>query len=205
MPVIREAMIKLTSFIFFAIFVIIGATATAADKAEPSTANDRNEVVLETNKGIIVLVLDEKSAPKTVANFKKYVETGFYENTIFHRIIPGFMIQGGGFSSDLKRKQTQAPIKNEADNGLQNTVGTIAMARTNDPHSATSQFFINVNDNVPLNFTEKSRQGWGYTVFGKVIEGLDLVMSISEQATQAKRPHANLPIDTVVIQKAYFR
>ncbi len=205
MPVIREAMIKLTSFIFFAIFVIIGATATAADKAEPSTANDRNEVVLETNKGIIVLVLDEKSAPKTVANFKKYVETGFYENTIFHRIIPGFMIQGGGFSSDLKRKQTQAPIKNEADNGLQNTVGTIAMARTNDPHSATSQFFINVNDNVPLNFTEKSRQGWGYTVFGKVIEGLDLVMSISQQATQAKRPHANLPIDTVVIQKAYFR
>ncbi len=205
MPVIREAMIKLTSFILFAIFVTIGVSATAAEKADKPVVSDKNEVVLETNKGIIVIALDEKSAPNTVANFKKYVESGFYEDTIFHRTIPGFMIQGGGFTSSLARKAPQAPIQNEADNGLQNIVGTIAMARTNDPHSATSQFFINVNDNRPLNFTEKTVRGWGYAVFGKVVEGLDLVMSISQQPTQAKRPHANLPIDTIVIQKAYLR
>ena len=165
----------------------------------------KNEAVLETNKGTIVIALNEKAAPISVANFKAYINAGFYDGTVFHRTIPGFMIQGGGFTADLKRKPTQAPIQNEADNGLLNAVGTIAMARTGDPQSATSQFFINVNDNVPLNFTKKSRRGWGYAVFGKVTEGLEIVLGISNQETQAKQGHANFPIDTVIIGKAFLR
>ena len=193
MPVIRIAMIKIMSIILL--------TMTFSINAEEV----KNEVVLKTNKGDIVIALDSKAAPQSVENFKSYVTSGFYDGTIFHRTIPGFMIQGGGFDASLKRKETQAPIQNEADNGVKNTVGTLAMARTGDPHSATSQFFINVNDNTPLDFRDKSVRGWGYAVFGKVTQGLELVMTISRLQTKRKNPHQNVPIETIVIEKAILR
>lgn len=136
------------------------------------------QVKMETSQGEIVLELYADKAPKTVANFIKYVESGFYSNTIFHRVIDGFMIQGGGFDNKYSRKETQAPVLNEADNGLPNKLGSIAMARTMDPHSATAQFFINVKDNDFLNHTNKTPRGWGYTVFGQVIKGMDTVDKI---------------------------
>ena len=133
---------------------------------------------IKTNLGNIELELDAEKAPKTVENFLKYVKTGFYDGTIFHRVISGFMIQGGGFEPNMNQKETLDPIENEADNGLSNLVGTIAMARTNDPHSATAQFFINTADNLFLNHTEKNSRGWGYAVFGKVSSGLEVVKKI---------------------------
>ena len=142
-----------------------------------ATANSGDKVMVEmhTSKGLITLELDAEKAPVTVANFIEYVNSGHFDGTIFHRVIPGFVIQGGGLESGMKEKPTQAPIENEADNGLKNVTGSICMARTNDPHSATSQFFINLKDNQFLDHTEKSPQGWGYAVFGQVTGGMDVV------------------------------
>jgi peptidyl-prolyl cis-trans isomerase B (cyclophilin B) len=158
-------------------------------------------VRMETNKGVIILELDGKNAPETVANFVEYANAGFYDGTIFHRVIPGFMIQGGGFTTDMKQKATRAPIKNEAGNGLKNTTGTIAMARTGDPHSATAQFFINVKDNVFLNHTAQTPQGWGYCVFGKVTDGMDVVHAVEHVQTGNRSGFQDVPIDEVVINK----
>ena len=159
-------------------------------------------IKLHTNFGVIGLELDAEKAPETVKNFISYVEAGHYDNTIFHRVINGFMIQGGGFEPGMKQKDTQAPIKNEADNGLKNDVYTIAMARTNDPHSATAQFFINVADNEFLNFKAPSGSGWGYCVFGEVVEGMDVVDKIKSVKTGNKGFHQDVPKEDVVIEKA---
>ncbi len=159
-------------------------------------------ITLHTNYGDIVIELDFDKAPKTAANFKQYVEDGFYNGTIFHRVIDGFMIQGGGFTEDFQQKETRATIENEADNGLQNLTGTLAMARTNDPHSATAQFFINVKDNSFLNHTGKNSSGWGYCVFGKVVEGMDVVNKIKGVKTGSKGFHQDVPKEAVIIQSA---
>lgn len=157
-------------------------------------------VRMQTNKGTIVLELNAEKAPETVANFLEYARSGFYDGTIFHRVIPGFMIQGGGFEPGMTQKPTNDPIKNEAENGLTNDLGTIAMARTPDPHSATAQFFINAKDNNFLNFTAPTAQGWGYCVFGKVVEGLDIVQAIEKVATTTRAGHQDVPQDDVVIE-----
>jgi peptidyl-prolyl cis-trans isomerase B (cyclophilin B) len=159
-------------------------------------------VKLKTNFGIIALEFDTGRAPETVKNFLDYVESGFYSNTVFHRVIDGFMIQGGGFEPGMRQKPTQAPIKNEAGNGLKNDRYTIAMARTSEPHSASSQFFINVKDNDSLNHTAPSSQGWGYCVFGKVVEGQDVVDRIKQVKTGKRGGHADVPVEDVVIEKA---
>ncbi|MEM7207091.1 MAG: peptidylprolyl isomerase [Pseudomonadota bacterium] len=157
-------------------------------------------LTIKTNHGNIKISLDRESAPVTCENFEKYVNDGFYNGTIFHRVIPSFMIQCGGFTEEMEQKETNATIKNEADNGLKNMTGTLAMARTPDPHSASSQFFINVNDNDFLNYTSASDSGWGYCVFGKVTEGMEVVMEISMVATGNSGMHQNVPIDPIVIQ-----
>ena len=159
-------------------------------------------VELDTNMGAIVIELNEEKAPKTVENFLNYVKSGQYDGTIFHRIIDGFMIQGGGMDAEMNEKPTNAPIENEADNGLKNDKGTIAMARTQDPHSATSQFFINVKDNDFLNHTGKNMQGWGYTVFGKVTSGLDVIEKMKGVPTGRFGMHADVPKEPVVINSA---
>ena len=159
-------------------------------------------VKLTTNHGDIVIELDAEKAPETVKNFLAYVEAGHYDNTIFHRVINGFMIQGGGFEPGMKQKATQAPVKNEANNGLKNEAGTIAMARTQDPHSATAQFFINVADNDFLNFKAENIQGWGYCVFGRVTEGMDVVNAIKGVKTGSSGFHQDVPKEDVVIQRA---
>ena len=159
-------------------------------------------VELETNMGAIVIELNEEKAPKTVENFLNYVKSGQYDGTIFHRIIDGFMIQGGGMDAEMNEKPTNAPIENEADNGLKNDKGTIAMARTQDPHSATSQFFINVKDNDFLNHTGKNMQGWGYTVFGKVTSGMDVIEKMRSVPTGRFGMHADVPKEPVVINSA---
>ncbi|ONM46019.1 peptidylprolyl isomerase [Nocardia donostiensis] len=160
------------------------------------------KVNLETNHGTISLELDESKAPNTVRNFIEYVKSGHYDGTIFHRVIPGFMIQGGGFNSNMEQKPTQAPIQNEAANGLKNDKYTVAMARTNDPHSATAQFFINVADNDFLNHTAPAGQGWGYAVFGTVTEGTDVVDKIAGVATSSQGMHQDVPVENVVIKSA---
>jgi peptidyl-prolyl cis-trans isomerase B (cyclophilin B) len=159
-------------------------------------------VELHTNHGVIKLELDAEKAPKSVENFLAYVKAGHYDNTVFHRVIDGFMIQGGGFEPGMTQKPTQAPIDNEANNGLKNVNGSIAMARTNDPHSATAQFFINVNDNDFLNHSSPTPQGWGYTVFGKVVDGLEVVDAIRKVKTGSKGFHQDVPVDDVIIEKA---
>lgn len=161
-------------------------------------ANPR--VVMNTNHGTITLELDADKAPKTVKNFLSYTEAGFYDGTIFHRVIDNFMIQGGGFNADMSQKTTEAPIENEADNGLKNDRGTIAMARTMDPHSATAQFFINVKDNDFLNHSGKNMQGWGYAVFGKVTEGDDVLDAIRGVATGSKAGHQDVPVEAITIE-----
>ncbi|MBW0447465.1 peptidylprolyl isomerase [Paraburkholderia phenoliruptrix] len=159
-------------------------------------------VELHTNHGVIKLELDAEKAPKSVENFLNYVKAGHYDNTVFHRVIDGFMIQGGGFEPGMKQKPTAEPINNEANNGLKNVNGSIAMARTNDPHSATAQFFINVNDNDFLNHSSPTPQGWGYAVFGKVVEGMEIVEKIKKVKTGSKGFHQDVPVDDVVIEKA---
>ena len=159
-------------------------------------------VTFKTNFGDITLELFEDKAPKTVENFLSYVKDGFYDNTIFHRVIEGFMIQGGGFTVDMDQKDTKDTIENEANNGVANEKGTIAMARTNDPHSATAQFFINVNDNDFLNHTSESVNGWGYCAFGKVTEGMDVVEKIKSVKTGSHGYHQDVPVEPVIIEKA---
>ncbi len=163
---------------------------------------DTPRVAIDTSKGQIVVELFADEAPGTVKNFLSYVESGFFDGTIFHRVIPGFMVQGGGFTPDLKKKNTEAPIQNEANNGVKNERGTLAMARTGDPHSATAQFFINVVDNANLDHTEESPRGWGYAVFGKVVQGMDVVDAIVAVPTTRKGMQANLPVDTISIEVA---
>ncbi|WP_426417496.1 peptidylprolyl isomerase [Aestuariirhabdus sp. LZHN29] len=159
-------------------------------------------IVLHTNQGDIKIELNHEKAPKTAANFESYVRAGHYDGTIFHRVINNFMIQGGGFEAGMKEKATQAPIENEADNGLGNEIGSIAMARTNDPHSASAQFFINIADNAFLNHTAKNPQGWGYAVFGKVVDGMDVVDAIKSVRTGNAGHHQDVPVEDVVIESA---
>jgi len=159
-------------------------------------------VKLHTNFGEITLELNAEKAPITVANFLQYVDNGFYDGTIFHRVINGFMIQGGGFDAEMNQKSTEAEIKNEADNGLGNDKYTIAMARTSAPHSASSQFFINVANNEFLNHTAPTGSGWGYCVFGKVIAGMDVVDKIKQVATTSRKGHQDVPVDNVIIERA---
>lgn len=159
-------------------------------------------VKLHTNFGVITLELDADKAPKTVANFVQYVNSGFYNNTVFHRVIDGFMVQGGGFEPGMKQKATQAQIENEAANGLTNDNYTVAMARTPDPHSASSQFFINVKNNSFLNFSAPTSQGFGYCVFGKVVEGMDVVDKIKKVKTGNKAGHQDVPVEDVIIERA---
>ena len=160
------------------------------------------QVLLKTNKGDITLTLDAVKAPKTVANFLAYVKSGHYDGTIFHRVIDNFMIQGGGMAPGMKQKPTQAEIENEANNGLKNVNGSVAMARTNEPHSASSQFFINVNDNDFLNYTAPTAQGWGYAVFGAVTDGMDVVNAIRKVKTGSSGFHQDVPTEDVLIEKA---
>ena len=159
-------------------------------------------IKLTTNHGVIMLDLNAEKAPKTVANFLAYVEAGHYDNTVFHRVIKNFMVQCGGFEPGMKQKPCSAPIENEAANGLKNKRGSIAMARTGDPHSATAQFFINTVDNDFLDFKSPSGQGWGYCVFGEVSEGLDIVDKIRAVRTGNKGGHQDVPVDDVIIEKA---
>lgn len=158
-------------------------------------------ITLHTNFGDILIELDFENAPQTAQNFQQYAQDGFYEGTIFHRVINNFMIQGGGFSTDMEQKSTRDPIENEADNGLKNNIGTLAMARTQDPHSASAQFFINVSDNAFLNHTSKDINGWGYCVFGKVSEGMDVVNKIKAVETGNHGPHQDVPVEPVIVEK----
>jgi len=159
-------------------------------------------VVLDTNHGRISIELDQEHAPKTVANFLEYVRAGHFDNTLFHRVIDGFMIQGGGFTPDFRQKPTRAPIENEAGNGLKNARYSVAMARTNDPHSATAQFFINVADNAFLDHRSRDTSGWGYCVFGRVVGGTDVVDRIKAVPTGNRGAHQNVPTQDVVIERA---
>jgi len=179
------------------IFTVVALVcAFAATAAEP-------RVELKTSMGTIVIELNPERAPATVKNFLQYVEDGHYDGTVFHRVIPKFMIQTGGFTPEFKEKPTRAPVRNEADNGLKNTTGTVAMARRSDPHSATAQFFINVADNPFLDFRYPTQQGYGYSVFGRVVDGMDVVRRISGVATGAgPGPHRDVPLQPVVIERA---
>lgn len=177
-------------------------TEVTTSKAGTSEKTKATKVLIETNKGNIEITLDMIKAKKSSENFINYVKSDFYNDTIFHRVIDGFMIQGGGFTKDLSKKTTKAPIKNEADNGLKNSNYTVAMARTNDPHSATAQFFINVKDNNFLNHSSKTTRGWGYAVFGKVTKGENVVNIIKRMKTKASGMMKNLPVETVSIKKA---
>jgi peptidyl-prolyl cis-trans isomerase B (cyclophilin B) len=184
-------LIVLTSLIV----TFIMAGVDMADAGNP-------KVEMETSKGKFVIELYPEKAPDTVKNFLNYVDTKFYDGTIFHRVIPKFMIQGGGFTADMKRKSAGAPIKNEADNGLKNDRGTIAMARTNDPHSATAQFFINTVKNDFLNHKSKTQQGWGYVVFGKIVAGMDVVDAISSAKTVMRGMYRDVPDEIIEIRSA---
>jgi cyclophilin family peptidyl-prolyl cis-trans isomerase len=172
-------------------------SVTAAEPAKPVNP----QVRMTTSLGVVEIELDSIKAPKTVANFLGYVDKGFYNGTIFHRVIPGFMIQGGGMTAGMKEKPTGAKIQNEADNGLKNLTGTLAMARTNDPHSASAQFFINTVDNGFLDHRGKNPQGWGYAVFGKVTKGMDVVKKIESVQTSNAGMHQSVPVKDVVITK----
>lgn len=196
---VKKAIMRLTKLL---ISILAWAVLTPTTLAAAESA-DHPQVRLETNMGNIVVALNRDKAPATVKNFLGYVRDGFYDGTIFHRVISNFMIQGGGYTADFDKKPTRAPVKNEADNGLKNRRGTVAMARTRDPHSATAQFFINVTDNEFLNFKAKTPRGWGYAVFGKVVEGMDVVDKIRQLPTGPGGPFSkDVPRKTVVIEKA---
>jgi peptidyl-prolyl cis-trans isomerase B (cyclophilin B) len=180
----------------------LGSFALAAEEQ----TEENPVVVMKTNLGTIEIELYKDKAPATVENFLSYVKEGHYDGTIFHRVIKGFMVQGGGFTAEMKQKPTHEPIKNEADNGLGNEPGTIAMARTSDPHSATAQFYINTVNNHGLNFRSKDARGWGYTVFGKVISGMDVVQAIENSPTGAKAPFpTDVPKETVLIESVTLK
>jgi peptidyl-prolyl cis-trans isomerase B (cyclophilin B) len=187
-------------FLLILTWIFVGWSMAAVYAEEKTTATPR--VRIETNLSNIVVELNPAAAPKTVENFLQYVRDGHYNATIFHRVIKGFMIQGGGFTEDLQQKSTRPAIPNEADNGLKNLRGTIAMARTSDPNSATAQFFINTVDNAFLDFTAKTPRGWGYCVFGKVVEGMDAVDAIEKQPTTSKRIGGDVPVTSVIIKNA---
>jgi cyclophilin family peptidyl-prolyl cis-trans isomerase len=182
-------------FVLISIVIVLAVSFAAI-------GGDNPRVALETSKGKIVLELYADKAPQSVKNFLVYVDAGFYDGTIFHRVIPDFMIQGGGFTVEMKKKRTQPPIQNEADNGVRNERGTIAMARTQDPHSATAQFFINTKDNDFLNHKGKSPQGWGYAVFGRVVEGMGVVDAISNTKTVTRGMFRDVPDEPIVITRA---
>jgi len=190
--------LKVASLTLLTLFISPAVLAQSDSQA----AKDLPQVLLETNHGTIVIELYPEKAPKTVKNFLGYVNEGFYDSTIFHRVISNFMVQGGGFTADMKKKTTHDPIPNEADNGLRNTVGTIAMARTSDPHSATAQFFINVAKNDFLDYREKTNRAWGYAVFGKVIKGMKTVNKIRTTKTGTNNGMRDVPRETVTILKA---
>ncbi len=186
--------------IFLSLMLIL--TSTLLFATENKMSDTQNKVKLSTSLGEIIIQLNTEKAPVSAENFIKYVNEGFYDGTIFHRIIPDFMAQGGGFDTDFKQKEVHEPIKNEADNGLKNTRGSIAMARTSDPHSATAQFFINYKDSSFLDYTSATNSGWGYTVFGEVIEGMDVVDAMAKQATGNHAGHQDVPKENIVIEKA---
>jgi len=181
----------------FGLMVVVGMV-----KAD---GGDSPRVVIETNKGNFVIALDEENAPISSENFLGYVESGYYEGTVFHRVIDGFMIQGGGFTQDMVQKDAKGTIQNEADNGVKNKRGTVAMARRPDPHSATAQFFVNAVDNDFLDHRSKDAQGWGYAVFGEVVEGMDVVDAIGKVKTGQHGPMGDVPTESVVIQKVYVQ
>jgi cyclophilin family peptidyl-prolyl cis-trans isomerase len=183
--------------LLFAAAVVAGDPGSAAAPAPKPP-----KVALETSKGRIVLELDAERAPKSVENFLAYVRAGHYDGTVFHRVIAGFMVQGGGFDEKMVQRGTRPPIQNEADNGLKNKRGTVAMARTNDPHSASAQFFVNTVDNAFLDHQSKDARGWGYAVFGRVVEGLEVVDAIAKVATGNRGPFQDVPLEAVVIRKA---
>ena len=184
------------------LFMIMLSTSTLSFATEKTMSDTPTKVKLTTNLGEIIIQLNAEKAPVSSANFLTYVNEGFYNGTIFHRVIPDFMAQGGGFDTGFNQKAVHAPIKNEADNGLKNTRGTLAMARTNDPNSATAQFFINLKDNTFLNHTGKNASGWGYAVFGEVIEGMDVVDAMAKQPTGNRGGHQDVPKTDIIIEKA---
>ena len=188
---------------FKAAFLAFLISPIAQAEAQSDAPNSSlPQVLIETNMGTIVMELYPDEAPKTVENFLTYVNEGFYDGTIFHRVIPNFMVQGGGFTEDLQKKLTRAPIVNEADNGLQNKIGMVSMARTNDPHSASAQFFINVAQNSFLDFREKTNRAYGYAVFGRVIQGMKVVNQIRLVKTGFKNGFGDVPMKSVIIEKA---
>jgi len=186
---------KLSALVAILLFTAAGLPAAAKGPV------DNPRVRVTTSLGVIELELDAQRAPGTVRNFMNYVERGFYKDTIFHRVIPGFMIQGGGFGTGMREKTTGVRVKNEADNGLKNLAGTLAMARTSDPQSATAQFFINTVDNPALDHRDKTDRGWGYAVFGKVTKGMDVVKKIESVPTRTVGPFQNVPVKDVMILK----
>lgn len=183
-------------------FMVSSAQAANSSTQQGTTMSTNPQVLLHTNKGDITLELDAEKAPKTVENFLNYVNAGFYDGTIFHRVIPNFMVQGGGFEVGMAQKNTNDPVENEANNGLKNDMYTVAMARTSDPHSATAQFFINVANNDFLNHTNPTPNGWGYTVFGKVVEGTDVVDTLKGVKTGSKGFHQDVPVEDLIIESA---
>jgi len=182
--------------------MVLFLTSTLSFATENNMSDTQTKVKLTTTLGEIIIQLNTEKAPVSSANFLTYVNEGFYNGTIFHRIIPSFMAQGGGFDTSFNQKAVHAPIKNEANNGLANSRGTIAMARTNDPNSATAQFFINYKDNSFLNHTSPTASGWGYAVFGEVIEGMDVVDAMAKQATGNRGGHQDVPKTDIIIEKA---
>jgi len=186
--------------IFYSSFAAADTTTKPTNSEETNKEVETTMVTLNTNLGKIELELDAEKAPKTVENFLNYAKEGFYNGTIFHRVIPDFMVQGGGFEPGLQQKPTKGSVVNEANNGLENVVGSIAMARTNDPHSATAQFFINVKDNDFLNFSSETPSGWGYAVFGKVTNGMDVITKMTDAETGNSGMHQNVPVEDIIIE-----
>ena len=184
------------------LFMMLSLTSTLSFSTEKTMSDTQTKVKLITTLGEVIIQLNTEKAPISSANFLTYVNEGFYNGTVFHRIIPDFMAQGGGFDTSFNQKAVHVPIKNEANNGLKNTRGTLAMARTNDPDSATAQFFINYKDNSFLNHTSQTSSGWGYAVFGEVIEGMDVVDAMAKQATSNRGGHQDVPKTNIVIEKA---
>ena len=196
MSTLQKIMPKI--FLFFILFL----TTTLSFATENKMSETQTKIKLSTSLGDIIIQLNAEKAPVSAANFLTYVKEGFYDGTIFHRVIPDFMAQGGGFDTDFKQKEVHAPIKNEADNGLKNLRGTLAMARTSDPDSATAQFFINYKDSSFLDYTSSTSQGWGYAVFAEVIEGMDVVDAMAKQATGNRGGHQDVPKENIIINKA---
>ena len=186
----------------YLLFITLLLTTTLSFSTEKTMSDTQSKVKLTTNLGEIIIQLNTEKAPLSSANFLRYVNEGFYNGTIFHRVIPDFMAQGGGFDTSFNQKTVHAPINNEANNGLLNSRGTLAMARTNDPNSATGQFFINYKDNGFLNHTSQTSSGWGYAVFGEVIEGMDVADAMAKEATGNRNGHQDVPKTDIIIEKA---